>query len=77
MLKSQKSPEISACRVEECPPERKCFHSFPSFQVIEAFPVFPELSIKMVVALGIGVALNFFSHADVKSGEVLKKFIRR
>ena len=28
------APEISAHWVEEYPPERKCFHLFPSFQVI-------------------------------------------
>ena len=41
------------------PSRKKMFHSFSSFQVIAAFPVFPEPSIEMVLALGIGVALNF------------------
>ena len=35
------------------------FPLVPSFQVITAFPVFREPSLKMVLALGTGVALNF------------------
>ena len=53
------------------------FPLIPFFPGDRSFPVFPEPSIKMVLAWGIGVALIFFSLEDIKSGEVLKQFIRR